>query len=97
VIGSDAQPFLKFGVVLNLMQRTGTGFHPMAHIDSLDDVNVVFNGDTGTPFGGTSSVHGSIDRVTGAASVYTATYVKDGKVVAAQKYELVCNVTNRLF
>jgi hypothetical protein len=97
-IGSgDAEHVPKLGLVVNLPQHTVTGFVPIAHIDRLDDVNVDFSGQTTTQFGGSSSILGSIDRVTGSAWVNTTLTAKDGKILETQSYDLVCKVTNRLF
>jgi len=93
VSGPDNEPVAKSGVAVNLAQHTVTGFYPVAHIDRLDDVNVIFSGYTVTPFGGSSLVQGNVDRLTGATSIYTATYAKDGKLIAEQNHELACKVT----
>jgi hypothetical protein len=97
VKNGDTEPVRKMGLVVNLAQHTVVGFVPLAHITRLDDVNVDFGGETGTPLGGSSSVHGGIDRVTGATWISTVLAAKDGKIISTQVYDLFCKVTSRLF
>ncbi len=93
----DTEPVRKMGLVVNLAQHTLVGFVPLARITRLDDVNVDFSGETGAALGGSSSVTGGIDRVTGATWINTFLTAKDGKIVSSQAYDLVCKVTSRLF
>ena len=51
-------------------------------------MNVYFSGQTTTQFGGSSSILGSIDRVTGSAWVHTTLTAKDGKILETQSYDL---------
>jgi hypothetical protein len=88
----DTELVRKMGLVVSIAQHTVIGFVPVAHINRLDDANVEFSGDTGSSLGGSTSVMGGIDRVTGAAWINTVIAAKDGKIIATQAYDLICKV-----
>jgi hypothetical protein len=94
--GADQEPVKKVGSILNLAQRTVSGFPVVAHIDTMDDALVGFSGNQSDSLG-SSSIMGTIDRVTGAAQIWTLLTAKDGKIIGSQAWDLVCKVTNRLF
>jgi hypothetical protein len=91
------EPVTKIGLIVNLAAHTVLGFTPVARITKVDEGIVEFEGTAATPLGGTSSVSGSVDRVTGKTSAWTTSTAKDGKIVTSDVFDLVCKVTNRLF
>ena len=91
------EPITKIGLIVNLAAHTVLGFTPVARITKVDDGIVEFEGTAATPLGGTSSVSGSVDRVTGKTSAWTTGAAKDGKIITSDVFDLVCKVTNRLF
>ena len=91
------EPVTKIGLIVNLAAHTLLGFTPAARITKVDDGIVEFEGTAATPLGGTSSVSGSVDRVTGKTSAWTTSTAKDGKRITSDIFDLVCKVTNRLF
>ena len=88
-------------IFVNLAEHTVTGFVTntgsalIANIVHVDDTSVDFIGDSTS-----SSVFGTIDRVTGATTVHTTTWARDkipgGKITRGLSYYLVCKATNRL-
>jgi hypothetical protein len=88
------EPVKKWGLIVNLTERTVLGFGVPAHIDVVDETHVEFRGRATDLV--TRSVQGGIDRVTGGASAWV-TIRSDEKVISEEKYELVCKATNRLF
>lgn len=88
-----SEPVANIGLVINLAERTVTGFSCVAHIDSADDVSISFSG-----AGSLARLFGEIDRVTGATSAVNTVRRVDKEVLIQDSYDLVCNkVTNRLF
>jgi hypothetical protein len=87
-------------IFVNLAEHTVTGFVTstgsalIANIVHVDDTSVDFIGDSTS-----SSVFGTIDRVTGATTVHTTTWARDkilgGKITRGLSYYLVCKATNR--
>ncbi len=88
------EPVKKFGLIVNL---AASGFTPVARITKVDDSIVEFEGTSATALEGTSSVSGSIDRVTGKTTAWAITTAKDGKTIISDTFDLDCKVTNRLF
>jgi hypothetical protein len=88
-------------IFVNLSEHTVTGFVTntgsalIANIVHVDDTSVDFIGDSTS-----SSVFGTIDRVTGATTVHTTTRARDkilgSKITRGLSYYLVCKATNRL-
>jgi hypothetical protein len=88
-------------IFVNLAEHTVTGFVTntgsalIANIVHVDDTSVDFIGDSTS-----SSVFGTIDRVTGATTVHATTWARDkilgGKITRGLSYYLVCKATNRL-
>jgi hypothetical protein len=100
IVGDPTQtkePVNKFGLIVNLAAHTVLGFTPVARITKVDEGIVEFEGTAATQLGGTSSVSGSIDRVTGKTSAWATGTAKDGKVFMSDVFNLDCKVTNRLF
>jgi len=91
------EPVKNMGLVVNLAERTVSGFALPAHIDSADAASIKFSNQNSPYLGGTYSVTGSIDRVTGVAWATTMLTAHDQKVTTNDRYDLVCTVTNRLF
>jgi hypothetical protein len=91
--GKPLEPVKKMGLILNFTEHTVVGFQVFggfdapAHIDVVNDTRVEFS---------SSVVKGAIDRVTGSAWVFVNLATKT-RFIGADKYELVCKVTNRLF
>jgi hypothetical protein len=86
----------KVGLIVNLAQHTVLGFSVPARINSVSDAMVEFSGSNSDSLG-TSSVMGTIDRVTGAAQISTILSAKDGKIIETRGWDLVRKVTQRLF
>jgi hypothetical protein len=86
----------KVGLIVNLAQHTVLGFSVPARIYSVSDAMVEFSGSNSDSLG-TSSVMGTIDRVTGAAQISTILSAKDGKIIETRGWDLVRKVTQRLF
>ena len=84
------RPVKKIGVTINILERTVTvsGLSVVAHVDSADDVNILFGGESIIP--GDLGVTGSIDRVSGEAWYLTFTKGKDKKVNRREMFDLVC-------
>ena len=88
-------------IFVNLAEHTVTGFVTntgsalIANIVHVCDTSVGFIGDSTS-----SSVFGTIDRVTGATTVHTTTWVTDkilgSKIIRGLSYYLVCKAANRL-
>ena len=89
-------------VVVNLAEHTVTGFVTIsgatliANIVRVDDTRVDFTGDSTS-----SSILGSIDRVTGAATAHVTTWgggkgFPPGKNTRMLSYYLACKATNGL-
>lgn len=91
------EPVKKVGLIVNLAAHTVSGFTPVARITKVDDSIVEFEGSAPTVLGGTSSVSGSVDRVTGKTTAWAITTAKDGKTIMSDTFDLDCKVTNRLF
>jgi hypothetical protein len=86
----------KVGLIVNAAQHTVMGFPVTARIDRMSDAMVEFSGANSDSLG-TSSIMGTIDRVTGAAQISTILSAKDGKIIETRGWDLVCKVTQRLF
>ena len=84
------RPVKKIGLTINILERTVTvsGLSVFAHVDSADDVNILFGGESTIP--GDLGVTGSIDRVSGEAWYLTFTKGKDKKVNRREMFDLVC-------
>jgi hypothetical protein len=103
---SDDKPEpVSTGIVLNFANRTVQGFfdpggglfgldeyYPVT-ITSWDDAIVSFKGSSS---GKTSSIDGTIDRVTGALSALRL-LSSTNKLISALKYELKCRPAQRMF
>jgi hypothetical protein len=93
------QPVNKMGLVVNLAERTVSGFQDVvAHIDKIDAADIAFSGTgslsapdaPGIPVG-SITVMGSIHRASGAVSAKTTT------TAATFTYDLLCKPANRAF
>jgi hypothetical protein len=84
------RPVKKIGLTINILERTVTvsGLSVFAHVDSADDVNILFGCESTIP--GDLGVTGSIDRVSGEAWYLTFTKGKDKKVNRREMFDLVC-------
>jgi hypothetical protein len=97
----DVERVSERGVVVNLAEHTVIGFVTntgsalIANIVHVDDISVDFTGASTS-----SSVIGTIDRVTGATTAHTTTWAKDKvlgrEITRGLSYYLVCKATNRL-
>jgi hypothetical protein len=87
---SDEKPINKMGIVVNLAERTVSFSGYVVGIEKVDAANISFGGQY--RYSGVDiSVHGDIDRVTGAASIMTYT------TATASNYDLLCKPANRMF
>ena len=84
------RPVKKIGLTINILERTVTvsGLSVVAHVDTADDVNILFGGESTIP--GDLGVTGSIDRVSGETWYLTFTRGKDKKVNRREMFDLVC-------
>ena len=95
----DVQRVSERRVVVNLAEHTVTGFVTnagstlIANIIHVDDTRIEFTGGSTS-----SSVFGTLDRVTGATTVHTTTWARDkikgGKTIRGLSYFLVCKVNS---
>ena len=95
----DVQRVSERRVVVNLAEHTVTGFVTnagsalIANIIHVDDTRIDFTGGSTS-----SSVFGTLDRVTGATTVHTTTWARDkikgGKTIRGLSYFLVCKVNS---
>ncbi len=76
----ETAPINNVGLVVNFADRTVSFSGLVAKIESIDESNLSFRGDT---------LVGDIDRVTGAVGESIIT------PVTAYRYDLLCKVTNR--
>ena len=98
---SDAkpEPVEKFGLVVNLGERTVSGFAGIvARIAKVDAAHISFGSTVKRPLlnfrsepAASVTVIGDIDRVTGAVSATIMT------TATASSYDLICKPTSRLF
>lgn len=92
------EPINKMGLVVNLVERTVSGFADIvAHVDKIDTDDISFSS-TGNLVApgrrgsiGSITVMGEIDGVTGAVSAKTFT------TTTVSTYDLLCKPANRLF
>src|SRR5262245_10367211 len=101
----DAKPEpISMGIIVNFTNRTVQGFGIPGFMDypvkitAWNDVTVVFSGSSDVLKVSTSSITGSIDRVTGdveATSMVTDT--KTHKIVTSTGYALKCRPAQRMF
>jgi hypothetical protein len=93
----DAKPEpTSMGIIVNFVARTVQGFGSPTFMDY--PVKITGINDVIVEFGGSASIHGSIDRVTGdveATSTVTAT--KTQKTITSTNYSLKCRPTQRMF
>jgi hypothetical protein len=87
------EPVKKVGLIVNFNQHTVSGFPVIARIDNMSDAMVEFSGSK-TDAHATSSIMGTIDRVTGAAQVWTLVSASDGKIIQSNSWDLICKVTD---
>jgi hypothetical protein len=89
----DAPPEpISVGIILNLTERTVSGFGFLATIDSIGDVDIYFSGSRGNDL----SARGSINRVTGDAEITTMVAMSKTSV-RSYRYSLKCKPTQRMF
>jgi hypothetical protein len=103
---SPRSPVKGLGLVVNLADKTVTGFDVAVPIEHADAASISFEGKApkicrqfnGDHFeNGTISLSGELNRVTGVLIVTTSTKATWSKEADDDYYELVCKVTNRLF
>jgi hypothetical protein len=81
------------GLVVNLPEGTVTGFEYVAGVTIIGEVYVDFSGASGG-----WSMYGSIDRITGSMTTYTALRnSKTGALVHEREWNLICKPVKRLF
>jgi hypothetical protein len=92
------------GILINLADSTVSSkiFGVVAHISAADDSHIEFKGHGPDGLGGSFWVVGDINRVTGSANITTSDDDLPGgdptsKLIAGERYNLTCKVTNRLF
>jgi hypothetical protein len=81
-----------WGLLVNLPERTVSGFAHVARVDMIGEVYVDFGGQSGN-----WSIHGSIDRITGSVTATTATRDSENRLLDQREWKLVCKPTKRLF
>jgi hypothetical protein len=99
----------KEGLVVNLADRTVSGFGVVAQIERIDDTSIWFRGEEWEPIG-TFFLTGKLDRISGALSARRELMVSTCPESGCEKgtkigneieqrinFELVCKVANRLF
>jgi hypothetical protein len=89
---SKPEPVAKLGLVVNLDERTVTGFLFPARIDNTDDARVEFRGKNGN-----WAVWGSLDRMTGRVSAITMALhptIPD-QFTESKDWDLICEPTRR--
>ncbi len=94
---------ISMGIIVNFTTRTIQGFHAPGLLDypvkvtGWDDVTVVFSGSQN--IGGIStSINGTIDRVTGDVQASeTSVNTKTSNYISASNYVLKCRPTQRMF
>ena len=97
--GDDTKPdpVTNFGMIVNFAKRIVTFNSYRIPIERADSTMVLFHGDQAMSYAGTKlkpvSVDGSVDRVTGAASV---TFMHE-QVGNNSSWELLCKPATRLF
>jgi hypothetical protein len=104
VTQTDAKPeSISMGIIVNFTNRTVQGFGFPGLIDypvkitAWNDVTVAFDG-SDSSLGSTSSIRGSIDRVTGDVEAYSmVTNAKTGNIVTSMSYALKCRPAQRMF
>jgi hypothetical protein len=80
------EPITKMGLLVNLPERTVTGFAYPARIDNSGAVYVEFSGKNGN-----WSVHGTIDRSTGSVEATTTSlHPKTGQIADSYGWDLIC-------
>jgi hypothetical protein len=98
----DVERVSERGVVVNLAEHivsgfvTSAGFPLIANIVHIDDSRIDFTRESTS-----SSIFGSIDRVTGVATVHTSTWARGkdrppGEIIRTVSYYLACKGMNRL-
>jgi hypothetical protein len=90
-----AGPIRKMRLSLNFAEKTVSGFALVAQIDSLTDATITFSGHAPRD-GGTISVIGYVDRVTGAMWATTVRQAGDNEIIGKETYDLSCKITDRL-
>ena len=90
-----AGPIRKMRLSLNFAEKTVSGFALVAQIDSLTDATITFSGHAPRD-GGTTSVIGYVDRVTGAMWATTVRQAGDNEIIGKETYDLSCKITDRL-
>jgi hypothetical protein len=90
-----AGPIRKMRLTVNFAEQTLRGFALIAQIDSLTDATITFSGH-GPRDGGTTSVIGYVDRVTGAMWATTVRQAGDNEIIGAETYDLSCKIIDRL-
>ena len=84
------RPVKKIGLIINIDERTVTVSGPsvVAHIDRVDDVNILFGAQSTAPCD--IGIMGGIDRITGDTWYLTFTRGKDKKLKRGDMFDLVC-------
>ena len=86
-------PSPTWGLLVNLPERTVSGFAHVARIDKISEVLVDFSGTSGN-----WSVYGFIDRITGRVYATTAsTDSKTGRSIDERQWNLICKPAKPLF
>jgi len=89
-----AGPIRKMRLSLNFTEKTISGFGLVAQIDSLTDATITFSVHAPRD-GGTTSVIGYVNRVTGAVWA-TSVREADNEIIGTETYDLSCKITDRL-
>jgi hypothetical protein len=90
-----AGPIRKMRLRLNFTEKTVSGFGLVAPIDSLTDAAITFSVHTPRD-GGTTSIIGYVDRVTGATWATSVRQAGDNEIIGTETYDLSCKITDRL-
>jgi hypothetical protein len=94
VIGDDKpERVTNMGLLVNLPEGTITGFAHVARVTIIGEVDVDFSGASGG-----WSMYGSLDRITGRMTAYTASRdSKTGVLMDERQWNLICKPAKRLF
>jgi len=89
------EPIRKLHLGLDFKEKTLAGFALVAQIDSLTDATITFSAHAARD-GGTVSVIGYVDRLTGAVWATSVRQEGDNEITGAETYDLSCKITDRL-
>ena len=92
---SDSVPekITRMGVLVNLSERTVSGFAHPARITEMSDASVEFSG----RFEGDWYIKGTVDRITGSIGATETITNAKGIMIFGESWDLTCSPTKRVF